>query len=64
LGPSIRVSAWFADLPQKLQIAFGFLVLVFFAIIEFPLSNQIPPSQASFQKSQPNSPPSAIIITI
>jgi len=41
LGPSISVSAWFADLPQKLQITFGFLLLVFFAIVEFPLSNQI-----------------------
>jgi hypothetical protein len=65
LGPSIKVSAWLADLPQKLQTALGFLVLVFFAIVEFPLSNQFSPSKASFQKSRHKRPAAgAMIITV
>jgi hypothetical protein len=46
-GPSISVSAWLADLPQKLQIALGFLVFVFFPIVDFPLLNRHPSSKAS-----------------
>jgi hypothetical protein len=51
LGPSISVSAWLADLPQKLQITFGFLVLVFFTIVEFPSSKQTRALRLHFKKA-------------
>jgi len=38
-GPSMNVSTWLDDRPQKLQIALGFLLFVRLAIITFLFSN-------------------------
>jgi hypothetical protein len=62
LGPSISVSAWLADLPQKLQITFGFLVLVFFTIVEFPSSKQTRPLRLHLK--EPAKQPATGVISI
>jgi hypothetical protein len=36
-GPSMKVSAWLEERPQKLQMILAFLLSAFFVIIDFPL---------------------------
>jgi hypothetical protein len=54
LGPSMKVSAWLDDLPQKLHIALFLVVLDFLAIIVFlnPVSDSgFSPSTLYFGKA-------------